>query len=78
VLLAQEAAAQYKTMLAAYNGMPPQPTELQQTLDRAKTRAKAYYGFNTLPGAAQEKWGSPIKRLCQVKNTSPEALRGLS
>ena len=36
------------------SGMPQQPSKLAQTLDRAKTCAKAYYGFNTLPGAATD------------------------
>ncbi len=34
--------------------MPSQPTKLHETLNRAKTCFKAYYGFNTLPGAAQD------------------------
>jgi hypothetical protein len=36
------------------SGLPQQPSKLAQTLDRAKTCAKAYYGFNTLPGAVTD------------------------
>jgi hypothetical protein len=39
---------------AGTNGGPPQPTKLQETLNRAKTCAKAYYGFDTLLGAVQD------------------------
>ena len=38
----------------ANNGMPQQPSKLAQNLDRAKTCAKAYYGFNPLPGAVTD------------------------
>jgi RHS repeat-associated protein len=36
------------------SGLPQQPSKLSETLTRAKTCAKAYYGFNTLPGATTD------------------------
>jgi RHS repeat-associated protein len=39
---------------AANFGALQQPSKLAQTLDRAKTCAKAYYGFNTVPGAVAD------------------------
>ena len=52
----------------------PQPTKLQHTLDRAKTCAKAYYGFNTLPGPAQD---AMRLALIPVAPITPKAAVGL-